>query len=101
MRIGAKTVGSDIVGGLRRRHDGALAQGNAQRLLQPDRRRQRKRPPAAEHLLQRRQAELGLLGQRLPGDPASGELLANGLGDLAALLVRKLLVGEFILHLHR
>src|SRR4051794_41186858 len=101
MRIGAEAVGRDIVCGRRRHHGGASAQGDAQRLLQPHCGRQCERPSAAEHLLQRRQAELGLLGQRLPGDPAPGELLTDGLRNLAALLVRKLLVGEFVLRLHR
>src|SRR5439155_653925 len=87
MCIGAEAVGCDITCGRRRHHDGAFAQGDPQRLLQAHRGRQRERPSAAEHLLQRRQAELGLLRQRLPGDPASGELLANGLRNLAALLV--------------
>ena len=33
--------------------------------------------------------ELGLLGQRLPGDPPSGELLANGLGNLAGEILAR------------
>src|SRR5262249_36962196 len=93
MRVGAKALGRDIVAcRRRRRRSGILAQGDAQRLLQPYRGRKRERATAAQHLLQRRKAELGLLGQRLAGDAALGELLTNFLRDLAALLVGKLLV---------
>ena len=77
-------------GGDRRRI--GLAQGDAERLLQPHRGRERERAAAAQHFFQGRKAELGLFGQRLPGDAAARDFLANGLGHLPALLGGKLLV---------
>src|SRR5204862_7080076 len=95
-RIGAEAVGRDLAvdGGRRRRCVVALAlaQGDAERLLQSHRGRKRERPAAAEHFFQRRKAELGLLGQGLPRDAAAGEFFAHLFGHLPALLGGKLLV---------
>ena len=94
-RIGAEAIGRDVavpIGRCGRRCVGCLAQGDAERLLEPDGGRKRERAAAAQHLLQGREAEFCKLGQRLPGDAATGDFLTNGVGDLPALLGGKLLV---------
>ena len=94
-RIGAEAIGRDVavpIGRGGRRCVGRLAQGNTERLLEPHGSGERERAAAAEHLLQCRKAEFCKLGQRLPGDAATGDFLTNGVGDLPALLGGKLLV---------
>src|SRR4029079_15814693 len=68
------------------------AQGDAERLLQPHRGRERKGSPPAKHFFQGGKAELGLLGQSLPGDAAARQLFPDLLGDLPALFGGNLLV---------
>jgi hypothetical protein len=86
-RIGAETVGRDIaIGGDRKCGLLPLAQRYAERFLEPDGGGEGERAPAAERLLQRGDAELGLLGEVLPRDAAPCELFADGCGNPPALL---------------
>jgi hypothetical protein len=70
-----------------------MPEGHAERLLEADRRREGKRAPAGERLLESRQADPGVVGETLTRDPAPGELLPDDAGHRAALLRRKLGVG--------
>src|SRR6185503_20377954 len=82
----------------RRRGRVIVAQRDAERLLEPDRGRKRERPPAGQRLLERRDADLRLIGQKLPRDAAAGQLLADLSRDQPALFVRQLGLGN---DLHR
>src|SRR5262245_5896955 len=66
------------------------AQRHAERLFEPYRGGKRERPPARKRLLQRRDADLGLIGQALPRDPPARQLLANQRCDRATLVIGQL-----------
>src|SRR5262249_40583181 len=70
-----------------------VAQRDAKRLLEPDRGGERERPPARQRLLERRDADLGLVGQQLARDAAARQLLADLRRDQPALVVAELGLG--------
>ena len=82
------------VGGSRSEFAGiALAERDAQCLLEPHRCGEREGTASGQRLFEGRDAEFGLIGQVLPGHPPARQLLANDRGDQAALLGRELLFG--------
>jgi len=91
-RIGAKPVRSDSI--LQRRIEigRAFAQRHAERLFDAHRRRQRQRAAPAQDFLERRQAELGLVGELLSRHAPARDFLTNKRRDLAALLAGKFLL---------
>ena len=60
---------------------GRSSQARAQRLLEADHGRQREGPPPAERFLERRQADLRLVGQPLARQPPPRKLLAHEQSD--------------------
>jgi len=83
-------AGDAVVVGRSRQVGLPRAQRDSKRLFQPDRGRERERPPAGQRLFQRRDADLGLVSQPLPRDPPARDLLANQRCDRATLGVGQL-----------